>query len=235
MKRILGCVLLLLPLSLISQSIPSGALPVGSASPLAVFNPHCETLGSGTKTTAAVDTTGAKTIAIVLAQNVGVTPSVADSKSNGNATGLTYYGDPSAQQGVQIFYYLNPTVGTGHTFTVTNASASAICILPISGGLSAYDAATDKGSGVNTTTCQAGSITPPTGQHIVVAAVALTNGSVSSVDSSYTLDGSMAFSGGLAYGVGAAHLTQTPNGSATNPTWTLSGSTGSSCAIASFH
>jgi hypothetical protein len=132
-----------------------------------------------------------------------------------------------------MFVYSLPTTGAAHTFT-TNDPYANMCILPIKNINGSYDTGTFSSANVGSgTTCQAGSITPPSGNHIVVAGLGTNGGTSYSINLSFTLDGQIAFSPN--FGVAAAHLVQTPNGSATNPTWTVNATVGLGCVIASFN
>jgi len=212
------------------QVVYARFIPSGSALPT-IFNASCQAIGgSGGGTSTAIDTTGAKAI-VLLEAGYNPTNTITDSKSNGSAVrigGATGGGAYS-----EIFYYPLPTTGTGHTFT-TNDPYSNLCILPISNINGSFDTGTFSSANVGSgTTCQAGSITPPSGNHIVVAGLGTNGGTSYSINLSFTLDGQIAFSPN--FGVAAAHLVQTPNGSATNPTWTVNATVGLGCVIASFN
>ena len=207
-----------------------------SAAPSAqVFNAFCAQPGTNTSyTTAAIDTTGAKAIAIVVEGANASVATITDNKSNGNPTAITSYGGAPYSE---IYYYLLPTVGSGHTFSFSFSSAdyATVCILPMKGINGAHDA-TDQGThNAATTTCQAlSSINPGAGTHIVIAAFGYGNGPLTGVDSSYILQAHVDGVSAVAYGGAAASLVQNP-GASTNPTWTDSASETNSCAITSFN
>lgn len=197
----------------------------------------CQPLGANGGTTSSINTSGANFIVVsVFGFATGAPWAVTENKGNGAATDLTNYPQSSASD-VRISYWTNPTVGSGHTFTVTGASSfSGVCVAAYSGMVtsSVLDSGTDVGTSSGTTTCQAGSITPSSGKKVVIAAMAGNSATATdSIDSSYVQDGDVALSGGVNFAGSIAHLIQTPNGSATNPTWT-SPSTGIACAIAAF-
>jgi hypothetical protein len=212
--------------------IAGGSIPPGPPPPpLNVSNPACFVMGAVTTyTTPAIDTTGATLIDVIVTFDSGAgSVAVSDNKGNGSPTALSAYGTGSNI--LKQLYWVLPSAGTGHTFTIATSSTNygAVCIVPITGGIGVFDTGSGGGSGA---ACQAPTINPGSGQHIVVAATS-TNGTTASptVDSGYTLDGYQNFGAGVNYGIGAAHLIQSPSGYSTSPTWTP----GSPCSVASFH
>ena len=210
---------------------------VASTSP-AIINPAATACGPNTPcTSSAIDTTGAKVIALVISfYSPVISCASTDNKSNGTATTLTTYNAAVGSGSVQIQYWLSPTVGAGHTFTVTcptglSDSYVGFSVEPIGGIAGAFVAGSDSGAS-GTTTCQAGSITPSGSNVVVIAGVgggAAWSGL--SIGSSYTLDSSTNYNGNN-YGVGVAHIVQATGG-ATNPQWSTSGGD-SVCDIAAF-
>ena len=206
-----------------------------SAAPSAqVFNAFCVQAGTNTSyTTAAIDTTGATAIAITISGAAGISPTVSDNKGNGNATALTRYG---TGPNVQIYYYANPVVGTGHTFTIAGTNNyTTVCVAPMK-GITGLNDSTDAGNAIaSTTTCAAtASINPGSGTHIVIAALAYNSNYLSSIDSGYTIQGRSDGSAGVAEGGSVASLVQNP-GASTNPTWTMTTAADAACALTSFH
>src|SRR6185295_7803049 len=144
-------------------------------------------------------------------------------------TALTAYDSTNGTS--RIFYWTNPTVGSGHTFTF-GGNTSAVCIEAWSNMATAsvFDSGTDAGNNAASgTTCAAGSITPSSGVKVVIATSAF-NQDFTSIDSSFTASANISLAGGSNYGDFIAHLLQTPNGASTNPTSTVSISS-KSCAI----
>jgi hypothetical protein len=172
-------------------------------------------------TTSSVDTTGCNLIVIFVGSFLGATaPTLSDSKGNtwtlaGTATG-------AAQTRVQAYYCLSPTVGSGHTFTVSQAgSYSTVSAFGFS-GVNAYNAftgsATDSG-----TTRQPGSQTPPEDNCLLVCGGYFNaTGDTASIDSSFTEDGELAPTANNT-GMIACYQIQT-TATARNPTVTKTGS-----------
>src|SRR5262245_51634543 len=108
--------------------------------------------GNGGTTTAAINTTGAKLITIVIADTAGTAPT--------DSLGNTWTMGPSATHAgssmtLRLWYCINPTTGASHTFTAPGASPAI--------GVQAWNAAStpalDQQSAGNSAK-QAGSITP---------------------------------------------------------------------------
>ena len=181
-------------------------------------------LGSAGGTSAAIDSTGATLlIAVVTSASSGAT--IADSKSN-VWTALNQYGTIAPY--TTIFYAKNPTVGAGHTVTVTGTYVGA-CFAAFSGAdLSAPFDAQQNGNSSGAT--QPGSITPAENNALVIGSAGEGGGAAPNT-TSMTMLGSWAFSGGNWYGGGAAYSIQT-TATPINPTWT--GAALNGLAIASF-
>ena len=182
-----------------------------------------------------IDTTGANAIAIVVS-SFNAIGSVTDNKGNGNAIGLkaANSGNPNNQ----IFYWQNPTVGSGHTITVNGGSAlyASACVFVMSGVSGTYSGAQNaNAAGYGSSTCQAGSIAPSSGPQVIIAGFGVyTPSGVPTLDSGYTVAGYQAGAGGVAFGEAAGYLIQ-PAGSATNPKWNWgNNATGPGCVIAAF-
>jgi LysM repeat protein len=192
--------------------------------------------GAPSLTLGPINTTGANAIAIVVA-SFNVISSVTDNKGNGNATGLVVASGGSPNN--QLFYWQTPTVGSGHTFTVNGnsglyASACVFVMSGITGTYSGTQSATSASYG--SPSCQAGSITPGSGQQIVVAGFGVyTPSGIPTLDSSYTVGAYQAGVAGSAYGEATGYIIQ-PSGATTNPTWNWgNNATSPGCVIAAFH
>ena len=214
------------------------ASSAGASSTPAVVNPACFTAATTNPytTSPAIDTTGVKVIAISVSYLAGTTITVSDNKSNGNATALTAYGG-GANNTVQIFYWLSPTVGSGHTFTISGSPGGPFygvaCVAPITHLTGAFDAGTDKGATFSGGHCQPASINPGAGTHMLITGVGAGTATVSGIDSSFSIDANVAGVGGTNYQGAIAHLLQNP-GAGVSPSW--AGGVGfGACAIASFH
>jgi hypothetical protein len=143
---------------------------------------------------------------------------------------LTNY-DGTSDWDLQFYYVKNPTVGTGHTFSIAgNDRYTSYNILAFSGTDTAETADQQNGA-VGSSPIQPGSVTPSTNNQVVVTAVVGPQTSVT-VNSGFTevIDGD----GGGWWKIGVAYLIQT-TATAVNPTWTASGTgTNMVAAIASF-
>lgn len=182
-------------------------------------------LGTNGGTTSGIDTTGAKLIVMGVSSEVGVVPTVSDSKSN------SWRAIPanSVARSAYLFYaYGSLTVGSGHTFTVTSSGGSnSAAVAAFSGYTGTVDPfnATNQHAQTSGSSVASGSITPSSNNQVVLTAyfLNLAAGTVS-VDSSLTITDTVQFSSGVAYGVSLAYIVQTTAG-AVNATWsrTLNG------------
>jgi hypothetical protein len=192
------------------------------------------TAGSGGGVSAAINTTGANFLVLNASfYSSGCTVTVSDSNSNTWAA-LTGYSN-GASTG-RFYYAVNPKVGSGHTFTVSGSSCYPSFEVAAFSGMKTsgvFDSGTDSGANGNSATIQPGSVTPPSGYQLVMTGVSIDSGSVSSVNSSFTMTDSLAYSGGNNFGSGMAYLVQHP-GAAVDPTWTISGYNHTAVNIAAF-
>jgi hypothetical protein len=239
------CLFLACPVN--GSYIVGGVVPITSSSYIVTgsstpglpvsINPSCFPLGPNGGTTGNVNTSGADFIAVSVSYVGPPAPAITDNKGNGVPACLTPHSYAGAAFS-EICYWTNPTVGVGHAFTVTGASSfSGICIEPWANMKTAgvFDAGTDSGSGNTVNTCSTGSVSPSAGNKVVLTAVTVGNAATPyTVDSSFSVDGQYSFSGGVNLGQGVASLIQTPNGSAVNPTWTVSAAGFTACSIAAF-
>jgi len=191
--------------------------------------------GQNGATSAAINTTGATLLVGVPSGLGGSAVALTDNKGNGSATiaGNSYNSGSNITPLIQ--YWLTPTVGSGHTFTYSAGSSyEGFCVYAVSGVTGVSDNNfTANAITTNTTTCQAGSITPGSGTHIVFAsAYDNTTGETPAIGSSYTLPLFLPQSAGNYVGTGAGYLV---TGSATNPQWSGFTSQPISCMIMSFH
>lgn len=192
--------------------------------------------GDSGGTSPAVDTTGANLIVVGVASGSGTTPTVTDSNSN-TYTGLSTY--TGTYNFSRLFYCLNPTVGSGHTFTLGGGALNQTCSIAAYSGVKT-SGAFDQQNGVfqNTsgTTVQTGSITPTANGSLVITTLGVAGaaGATDSINSSLTVEQQLTFSSGNYYGNGLADYIQ-PTAGAINPTWTVSSAPlGLTGAIASF-
>jgi hypothetical protein len=188
-------------------------------------------------TTDAVDTTGANLIVLYVAHygSGAVTLSLSDSKGN-TWTALTEHA--SSNQHSLGYYCLGPTVGTGHTFTVTTPGG-VTDIYPVlaahafSGA--AASAVLDTQTGATTagaTSLQPGSVTPSLDGSLVVAGIAPGAGTGITINAGFSAV-SADVNSGVSVSGGAAYLIQT-SAAAVNPTWSWTTSSEGAASIAVF-
>lgn len=173
-------------------------------------------------TTSAIDTTGANLIVVGATGSSAFT--VTDSKGN-TWTALTETGIGIDSQ---LYYCLNPTVGSGHTFTNT-ASYPTVHVVAVSGAAasSVFDVESVSSTG------SPGSVTPSVNGSLLVT-VEVNDSSAdfaSAISGGFTMLTGQPFTGGQNYGGRMAYLIQT-TAAAISPTWTFAG--GISSTIASF-
>ena len=168
--------------------------------------------GPGNFTSAAIDTTGATLLVLAVSYYIAP-PTVSDSKGN-TPTQIVDIGGGAAEH-LRLYYYSNPTVGSGHTFTV-DAGYHSSGLLAFSGAV--LSSVLDQNSGTIGSS-QPGSITPTENNEVIVSAAGAGFGSSCSVDSGFTKVFDIAFGGGDHLQLGMGYKIQTTAG-AVNPTWT---------------
>jgi hypothetical protein len=190
-----------------------------------VLIPGCPCTGAGAATTsAAIDTTSATIIVIGVEyyQASGGPPTLSDSKAN-TWTQLTVQTGASSK--VSLYYSLNPTVGSGHTFTLTNAFAGFYGtgqVLAFSGSATpGFTGGQQSGTVGSGATVQPGSITPGTTNNLVVTALGTGYNGVYSVSAPFSLTDQQQ-QGASTLGGATAWLSQSA-ATAVNPTWTATG------------
>jgi hypothetical protein len=170
-----------------------------------------------TGTSAGINTSAAN---LIVAVSMADSASPAPTDSNGNTwTSLTVRPSGGALTQCRLHYVLNPTVGSGHTFSI---SSGEVYITAFS-GVASYDQ--ESGSSA----VQPGAITPAADNALLVAGVRSPT-DVTAVDSGFTLQ--EADTGGFPLGGGIAYLIQGAAASV-NPTFTV-GVGDKATAMASF-
>jgi len=187
---------------------------------------HTSRAGAGT--TSAIDTTGASLL-IAVADDSAPVPTPTDSKSNISWTKLTGQSGTFGSE-TAIFYCKNPTVGSGHTFTI-GGSVPALCVAAFSGADTSSPFDQENGVPETATPEQAGSITPSQNDELIIAALGGL-GQGASIDSGFTLIESQPLTGGVNFASYLAYLIQ-GTAAAVNPSWTTSTGTATP-VIASF-
>ncbi len=178
-------------------------------------------------TTSGINTTGANLI-VVARHAFSFNPAISavtDNKSN-TYTKLTNWVDVGSGYSVQLSYCLNPTVGSGHTFSVNQGGTfPTLTVQAFSGAKLTSVTDQENGSGTNTP----GSITPSEDNEILVAACCYHDGSTQTVDAAFTRTD--AFGNVTGVGGGMGYEIQT-TATARNPAW--SASNGPASVVASF-
>ncbi len=180
-------------------------------------------------TTVGVDTSGANLIVVATAYDGTTVRTPTDNKSNTPYT--LVINNTSGTPRTYLHFYLNPSVGTGHTFSIAaSAQSPAIAMVAFSGV--ATSSALDQSS--QAAARQPGSITPSEDNEVVITASAHGSaGNAPTVDTPFSSHLTASIVGaGPNYAIGLAYEIQT-TATARNPTW--SPNTGSnSSVIASF-
>lgn len=195
--------------------------------------------GSGSNVTSSgIDTTGAKSIFVVVGKLGSRVTYFTDSNSN-TWTACTDYGNDFEAE-VTILYCRNPTVGAGHTFTGGHGfdptAYSSFVVVAFSEELEASPLDQQNGArAASGTTLAAGSVTPSQNGELVIAAMSEQPvGATLTIDSGYSIVLQETAQSGNSFGAALAWKLQT-TAAATNPTWTCSSSAGTLAAsIATF-
>ena len=193
---------------------------------------HTQLAGpSGGGTTSAINTTGASLLVLTVSEYAAGPLSLpTDSKGN-TWTGLTTRTAGSTYG--RIFYAVNPTVGTGHTFTLSGANSFCVVdVLAFSGvdTSSPFDVQNGASSLSGAATQAPGSVTPSANNSVVITGIAAESpGTTATVDLSFTITDQSGQVNGVNFAGAAAYLIQTTAG-AVNPTWTYSSGTVSTAA-----
>lgn len=171
--------------------------------------------------TASLDSTGADIIFAAVAKNGnGVAATMADNKGN-TWNGLTAR-EVTAGERIQIFYAINPTVGSGHIFTGGGTFVSMV-VAGFSGGhlSSPFDTGRESGNDTFGTTLSPGSITPSVNDALVLQALAFNTvqSGLVAISAGYTIIAQLDRIGAARMGIALAFQRQT-TAAATNPTWT---------------
>lgn len=182
--------------------------------------------GADTVTTPGITTTGANFIvAVVTYYDGGTFSNFQDSKGN-TWTKRTVYTDTNATAAHVVQYYVvNPTVGSGHTFTAwCTACAPGIAIHAFSGvNTSPFDVENGTGTTISTSRLQPGAVTPSQDNELIITGP-LTNGGgapAMTINAGFTTDPGISYTGNhfttdIGYIINGAGT----SGIAVNPDWT---------------
>jgi len=184
----------------------------------------------GGSTSSAVDTTGADLLVAVLSYFSSSSKTLTDSKGN-TWTQLTRRNQGSYS--TQIIYSVNPTVGTGHTFTNPGGSFPALMVAAFSDSNTTAPFDVENGaSKTSGTTLQTGSVTPSENNELLIAGIVHDKTGIT-IDSGFTELFDIAYSAGNYMAGGFGYKIQTTAG-AENPTFTVASSGTAAAAIATF-
>ena len=173
-------------------------------------------------TTPSRDTTGADLIALACVWfDAFAGPDVSDNKGN-TWTAVVQRTEPSGITTACLFYCVNPTVGSGHTFGLTGIGAvgnfPAIAMQAWSGAAASpldQEAGTT-GSGSSITP---GSVTPSENDELIISMLGEGNSApFTAIDGGFTVSDYL--DKNASFGIGMAYLVQT-TATAANPTWSL--------------
>lgn len=179
--------------------------------------------GASGVTSSGIDTTGANFIVVgVVYYNLGTpsSPALTDNKSN-TWTALT---SQTAATGKTLLYYcFGPTVGSGHTFSFGgNNVYSSIAVSAWSGiATSPFDVENGATNNVGTS-LSTGSITPSQNNTLLISCLGDTSIGTISINSGFTISGTVAYSAGNFYGLSMAYKVLSAI-AATNPQWSTTG------------
>jgi hypothetical protein len=210
---------------------PSGASPAWNLT--AVAHVGCAP-SSGTSTSAAINTTGANLIVFAASGTSGLT--VSGSKSNAWVTTASPQQTDGGAVGTIFAYRINPTVGSGHTFTVnsTFCSGNVQAWATTSGTPSlGTNAPAPNAGGYQSSPATSPSITPGQSGALVLCSLGVHNtAGTPTVSGSFTSLDPQSATGPL--GSDMAYLVQA-SAAAITATWTLSTASEMATIIASFY
>jgi len=176
--------------------------------------------GNSGGTTPAIDTTCANLlITVMTTSSSGVAPT--DSRGN-TWTLLPDYGSPNSY----ICYSTPTSVGSGHTFTISNGF-SAMQVTAWSGAASSSPFDVQTGNFSPT----AGPLTPSQNNSLLITGFSTSGSGIPSVSGGFTISSYDQASAGVYFGSASAYLIQTTAVSAT-ATWSIP--TGAGCSMAAF-
>ncbi len=191
-----------------------------------------------TFTSTSLDSTGATLLVASLSDYQAVTASVlTDSKSNTwDCSTITARSVTGAQRN-RLCFSINPTVGTGHTFTVTASGTfyPGLCVAVYSNIKTTLPFDQQNGnSNASTSTLSTNSITPGVDNELIVAALGMADATQSTVSMSSMTKRKELAKGADHFGCAIGDKNQT-TATTTSETWTAAaGGNGLAASIASF-
>jgi hypothetical protein len=181
----------------------------------ALVGSHQTVSGGNGGTSSSMDTTGASLLVLGCGYQTSSALTVSDSKSN---TWQLAHSEISGSTGAEIYYAENPTVGSGHTFTLGGSGLFIFGVFAaFSGALTTSpldQAQGDFGTGYSDP-AQPGTLTPTEDDELVLVTWRTFGQEPSSV-TGYTFTDSDPGSGGVNYGSGLYYQIQT-TATGTNP------------------
>lgn len=191
--------------------------------------------GANGGTTSGIDTTGANLIVLgTCSYNLVATPTVSDNKSN-TYTALTTYTSTGAR--VILYYCLAPTVGSGHTFTISQTGSFSVISAKAFSGVktsSPFDQQNGNNFNAAATGIQTNSVTPTENNELLVTVLGHEGSTPApTINLSFTTPSVLNYSAGNNFGFALSYLIQ-GTAAATNPTWTFSSTSNQAAAIATF-
>ena len=190
---------------------------------------HTKASGANTFTTPAINTTGAGLLVVFVAW-YDVRPKVLGDSFGNSWTKLTEF--VRNDVGGVFYYCAAPTVGSGHTFTLTGSGIyGSMAVLAFSGADSSpFDA--QNGSNGTGSSLATGSVSPSVDGELVVAGLGSNSPDTVGIDSGFAISDQVGWCSSY-FGAAAAYLVQTAKG-AVNPTWSWTNSADAAAAIACF-
>lgn len=218
-------------MKLLALLITSCPLWAANIAPVAHATSSAPTANS--TTTDAVDTTGANLCILSTTQfTVG---GVSDSK--GNTPWIKLTTQTISSSSTALYYFLNPVVGSGHTFTVAGGAAFAgVTVECFSGVKTSSPVDTETGNTATGTTIKPGSVSPSENGELIVTGFGNTNTITTStigIDSSFTITDKLAYNVATNYGAAMAYIIQGVKTSV-DPQWSWTGSVAVASPIALF-
>jgi hypothetical protein len=177
---------------------------------------------AGPGTTGAVDTTGATLLVATVFGQIG-DPVISDSKSN-TWTALTAVTGGGNE--CRLYYVEDPTVGSGHTFTLSGSFA-AMCIAAHSGVIAVSPFDQQNGTAEGASPRSTGSVTPSEDNELIIVGGG-GSGAGHTIDNGVTLDEQIDLTGGVNYGCAIGHKYQVA-AAAINPA--ISTTSGTTAAV----
>jgi hypothetical protein len=189
--------------------------------------------GANGATTSGIDTTGANLIVLAPAWfTPAADPTISDSKGN-TWTALTKR--TGIQTASRLYYCVGPTVGSGHTFTVSDTGIyPALGVVAVSGAhASPYHSENGAvNDGGLATSHQPGSVTPPEDGCLVATGLGCMSSSNHAINSGFS-ETSVDFGPGVNIAGAVGWLIQGTAG-AVNPTWSWTTGAYTTAGIAVF-